>query len=214
MIFYFKIWKGECLGKRICGEKIFTIYEIDLFIAPDEKICVLKPLARITRKKVQEIISILEMREIVEIFIEQHIIRRYICVLTPSWFIDEYCGKIDWNCPTFIANLKLEQIEQNLHRIDPSTLLIHCTFSEDFLRKHLDVFGVNWRKICEYQKLSEAFMEDYALQLDWEAVSVYQYFSVAFAVKFRDNISETNFIINSNFSPKKKQKIIRLISDD
>lgn len=81
-------------------------------------------------------------------------------------------------------------------------LLINNKVSNEFL----DVFAVRvyWSAACKYQKLSENLMDKHSKLLDWVVVSLYQKFSKKFIARHLNDLN-MDIIINQRFLITQKE---------
>lgn len=103
-------------------------------------------------------------------------------------FIRTFHDKVDWNNIWQIADVSEQFIDEHMHLIDFDRyegrdswfwdIISHRSLSLDFIRKHSS--NLNWYLVCEYSRLPEFLILEYAIKVDWSQVSRYQALNLEF----------------------------------
>lgn len=79
------------------------------------------------------------------------------------------------------------------HRVVWASVLRKSQYPESFLREMVPNFHDCWFIVCKYQRLSEAFIHDYADRVDWEYVQKYQHVSREFLQRHREYLISNSY---------------------
>ena len=102
-----------------------------------------------------------------------------------------------------VQNFKLSEqlIENNLNNLNINLICSYQTLSEDFIRKHVDIFNKTaWTSISKYQILSEAFIEEFSENVDWYMIFIHQKFSKTFLEKHYKRVTLEHIFKNVKIS--------------
>lgn len=108
-------------------------------------------------------------------------------------FVQRFDRYVNWSdlSKNYGLNMPLDLIRVYQHRLIWFTLLTSRLFSEDFLREMVNNFDVDcWSALSIHQKLSEAFIHDFASKVDWNAIVEHQNVSKAFLDKHYEFYTE------------------------
>lgn len=104
-------------------------------------------------------------------------------VMTDS-FIMKFDRYVKWDLLSYHYEFSLDMLRIYQHRVNWGLILERTKYPEEVLREMAPNFNENdWEIVSKYQKLSEQFITDYADNLNWENVLIYQEISGAFFVK-------------------------------
>jgi len=120
---------------------------------------------------------------------------------------------VNWNRISLHKNIEslvlVEEYPEYLKYLDWILICEYQKLSEPFIEKHID--KLDWYCISLKQKLSESFIEKHSERLNWECISRYQVLSEPFMIKHKDKIDWKYIIIyqklSEEFIEKYKNKI-------
>lgn len=96
-------------------------------------------------------------------------------------FVMKYAHYMNWKLLSCHYEFSFDMLRTFQHRVVWSFLLKRVKFPESFLREmHLNFDYDAWYVVSKYQQLSEEFINDFALKVDWESIRNFQVVSEKF----------------------------------
>lgn len=90
-------------------------------------------------------------------------------------FILKYDRYLDWVLLSKNYDFSIELLRIYFHRVTWGSILKRKQYPESFLREMSSNFDeYAWNMVSKHQTLSEKFIGDFAEQLDWENILLYQ----------------------------------------
>lgn len=115
-------------------------------------------------------------------------------------FLREFADYFDWDEISLYQKLSIKFILEFRDKINLKYILVNNQFNEDELEQiiHSKKQQMEWGicKACQFQKLSEQFMQKYYYALDWEQVIEHQKYSKEFENKFKKQIQQAKVHLN------------------
>ena len=109
---------------------------------------------------------------------------------------------VNWNRISLHKNIEslvlVEEYPEYLKYLDWILICEYQKLSEPFIEKHSD--KVHWNLISRYQKLSEQFIEKHSDKLDWKLISKFQTLSEQFIEKHIEKLNREFIIIFQDLS--------------
>lgn len=114
----------------------------------------------------------------------------------PTQFVREFKDRVDWDIFTKIPHDQKFWTEfGDMYTPDKWAHIITDPniFSDELLLRFMNV-RYNWKVVCAFRNMSEAFMEKYENMLDWRAVSLHQCMSPKFIEKHKEKLNIHNLL--------------------
>lgn len=119
-------------------------------------------------------------------------------------FLREFKDMIDWDYYFYSHTVDQNFVEEFKDVTDWSSIVGKTKMSEEFIEKYRVEMGNShysfWDGICQYQKLSEAFMDKWDRYIDWQIVSYSQQLSEPFIEKHADKLNWKYIVVKQKMS--------------
>ena len=89
-------------------------------------------------------------------------------------FIMKFDRFMDWNLLSSNYDFSIDMLRMYQHRVNWAQILKRKLFPETFLQEMVTNFNDCWGTVSRYQILSESFIHDFAENVDWEDIILYQ----------------------------------------
>ncbi len=88
--------------------------------------------------------------------------------------IMKYDQFLNWDLLSTHYDFSIDLLRIYMHRVNWHHILKRTKYSEEFLREIASYLTPCWSTVSKYQSLSESFIHDFASELDWEMIVMYQ----------------------------------------